>query len=136
MKSIEELRAYAEKKCTPCDIITAIIYKTDLHEIPKKKSFFQRTFFQLKENHPDLFKDFIFDESPTLPFSDELDVAISRLETSQILSTLNPSYDKYTLTNHSDYFEDSYKKFKGKTHNEIDACAKLFNKCVTECVTE
>jgi hypothetical protein len=128
VRSIAELRDEIRRKITTDNIVEAIIfkvYKTLEDIIPKSQAFLQTVFCKLKKKCPDLFHNFIFDESGISPFSDELDSVLFRLETSAILHTLNPSYKNYTITNSLKLLEDSYKKLESRKE-EIDKCAKIF----------
>lgn len=131
MKSIEELKNEVRNVETMDDIIEAIIYKSGKVEIPKSQAFLQQAFHDLKENSPDLFVDFIFDESGITPFSDELDSVLFRLEASAILSTLNPTYKNYAIMNSPEVLRASYEKLEHR-RSEIDKCGELFAELVTE----
>jgi len=130
MKSIEELKLLIENTPSLDDLVLAIIYKSQEEKIPKAHGFFQQTFFKLKNKFPDLFTDLIFDESGIIPFSDELDAVLFRLESSSILSTLNPTYKKYTVMNMPELMEKSYKKFVSEKLADINESASIFSDLV------
>ena len=133
--SIEQLREEIRNAKTTDDIIEAIFYKVRVtinDFIPKSQIFLQRTFFRLKKESPQLFNDFIFDESGVTPFSDELDSVLFRLEASTIFATLNPSYKKYNITDDAlAVLKISYEKLASE-RIEIDKCATIFCKLVED----
>ena len=136
MKSIVELREELQKKSTLDNIIEAVIFKanqtlqeTDYKIIPKHGAFLQKVFFNLKKESPELFSDFIFDESGIIPYSDELDSILYRLEASTLLPTLNPTFKNYSIINSHDFLEISYKKLESKK-KDIDKCAEYFSEMV------
>jgi hypothetical protein len=135
MKSILELRNEVQNGITKDDVVEAIIYKSKQTKIPKNDSFLQQAFYCLKKETPELFSDFIFDESGVTPFSDELDSVLFRLEASTVLSTLNPNYKNYTIASAPDLLQKSYDKLQSKAA-QIDKCAKLFSKLVRQQVKQ
>lgn len=135
MMSIEELKEQIKKQPTCDDLVSAVIFKAKEDRIPKSQAFLQQAFYHIKNEFPDDFSDFIFDESGLTPFSDKLDSILFRLEASAILSTLNPTYENYTITNSPDQLELSYKKFKSPFTEKIDQMAIFFSKMVKEQIT-
>lgn len=126
MNELESLRELISKRVTDSDIIAAVIYKINITTVPKDLCFFQQAFFTLKQNEPELLKNFSFDNSGIHPFSDELDATLFRLEASTILPTLNPSYKNYAVINNIDILKTSYYKFSRKDQKKIDNISKLF----------
>lgn len=129
MKNIADLKRDVREKHTMDSIIKAVIFKAQQRTFPKNQAFLQNTFFQLKEKVPGLLNDFVFDESGVTPFSDELDSVIFRLETSSILSTSNPTYNRYTITVETSLLEDAYNRLHER-REEVDKCASLFSEIV------
>lgn len=99
-------------KITPDDILGAVIYASGLGELTKKDSFMHKTVYRMKEEYPSVFGDFLFDESGISPFSEELDGVLFRLETSGILSSMNPSHSTYIVNTACGELESSYDKLK------------------------
>jgi len=135
MRNIADLKKELQEKITPDNIVEAIIFKanetlkeTKYNTIPKHGAFLQTVFHNMKNEVPDLFSDFIFDESGINPFSNELDSILFRLEASTILPTLNPSYKNYSIIN-SKILEASYKKLEEKKE-KIDKCAEILSEMV------
>jgi len=135
MKSLSELCLEVQSSITIDDVVEAIIYKSAQLKIPKSQAFFQRAFYQLQQEAPDLFDDFIFDESGSTPFSNELDSVLFRLETSNVLHTLNPAYRNYHIEDSIDLLEKSYKKLQKKI-TEIDKCASIFSGLIKQQVEQ
>lgn len=131
MKSIAELCIEVQNEVTRDDVVEAIIYKSEQTKIPKSQAFLQQAFYRLKQEVPELFVDFIFDESGITPFSDELDSILFRLEASTVLSTLNPAYKNYTIANSPELLQESYNKLQSRI-SEIDRCASLFSYLVKQ----
>ena len=131
MQSIDELRKKIMEKVTLDNIVEAVIYKAQKEKIPKAEAFLQKVFFRLKTVSPGLFSNFIFDESGITPFSSELDSVLFRLETSTILSTLNPTYKNYIIINNPELLEASYKKLASQKA-EVDKCAEVFSNMIKQ----
>ena len=130
VKSLSELAKEVEESILKDDLVKAIIFKSEQKKIPKYKACLQQAFFSLKKKFPDLFAEFIFDESGITPFSDELESVLFRLEASDALHTLNPTYKDYIITNSLESFERSYNKFSSD-REEIDSCARFFSEFVS-----
>lgn len=130
MMSIKDLQDKIKKQTTSDDLISAVIFRANKVRIPKSQAFLQQAFLTIKNKFPKHFSDFIFDESGLTPFSDKLDSILFRLEASAILSTLNPTYENYTITNSPDQLELSYKKFNGSMVEKIDQMAEVFSQLV------
>ena len=129
VKSLADLKLEIENSKSIDDLVMAIFFKSSQEKIPKSHAFLQRAFFSLKQEFPGLFTEFIFDESGVTPFSEELDSVLFRLEASAILSTLNPTFKNYIMTNFPEQFEKSYQKISSD-FSEIDQCALLFSSLV------
>jgi len=132
MMSISDLKERIKNRPTSDDLVSAVIFKAEKDRIPKSQAFLQQAFYNLKIAFPDHFSDFVFDESGLTPFSDKLDSILFRLEASAILSTLNPTYENYTITNSPDQLEISYKKYNGPMVEQIDQMATVFSQLVTQ----
>lgn len=132
MRSIEELKKYVAQNTTLDNLIEAIIYKSKQEKIPKSQAFIQQAFYNLKKIFPQLLNDLIFDESGVTPFSNELDSVLFRMEASAILSTLNPTYKNYIITNTPEHLEKSYNKLSNEVLGDIDRSADLFSNMVNE----
>lgn len=132
MRSIEELKQYVAQNTTLDNLIEAIIYKSKQEKIPKSQAFIQQAFYNLKKTIPELFEDLIFDDSGVTPFSYELDSVLFRMEASSILSTLNPTYKNYIITNTPEQLEKSYNKLSKEVLVDIDRSAVLFSDMVNK----
>ena len=102
----------------------AIFYKQGRLEIPKSHAFLQTAFHRLQQDFPRMFDAFIFDESGPIPFSDELDSVLFRLEASSVLHLINPSHTSYFIDDSIDVLKNSYEKFDDP---DIDKCATEFS---------
>ena len=131
MTTIETLKLKLLNTITLDDIIGAILYKSKEAAKPKSGALFQRTFFTLKADNrfSSLLKEFVFDNSGVVPFSDELDSTLFRLEAAEILSTSNPSYDTYFKIV-KEPLESSYNKFEDK--KIIEECASEFDQLLAK----
>ena len=135
MKSLSELRLKVQSDITIDDVVEAIIYKSEQKKIPKSQAFFQRAFHQLQQKVPGLFGDLIFDESGLIPYSDELDSVLFRLEASNVLHTLNPAYRNYQIEDSIGLLEESYNKLHERIM-EIDKCASIFSDLIKQQVNK
>jgi len=131
MKSLSDLCLEVQSNATIDDVVEAIIFKAEQAKIPKSQAFFQRAFYQLQKEEPDLFNEFVFDESGLTPFSDELDSVLFRLEASNVLHTLNPAYRNYQIDDSMELLEESYKKLHERVA-EIDRCALMFSDLIKQ----
>lgn len=55
----------------------------------------------MKESYPDFFSDFVFSRGDIYPYSKELERILFRLQQSNILGTINPSFENYILKKES-----------------------------------
>jgi len=123
IKNLLDLSAEVRENKTSDDVVEAIFYKQG-RLIPKSHAFLQTAFYRLKQDFPNIFEAFIFDESGPIPFSDELDSVLFRLEASSVLHALNPSHKNYFMDDSVEVLKNSYDKFNSP---EIDACATEFS---------
>lgn len=130
MQTLEELKMRINSTPSLDDLIAAILHKSEQSHIPKAEAFFQQSFYQLKSEFPNLFDDFVFDESGIIPFSDTLDSVLFRLEASSMLSTMNPSYSSYDISSAAKDLEIACAKFSNERQIEINKCAKMFSQLV------
>ncbi len=123
-QSISELRRRLELRITADDILSAVLHASGRHEIPKSNSFLHKTVYKLKGEYPELFRDFLFDESGISPFSEDLDGVLFRLETSGILAATNPSYSIYIVNHDCGELISSYEKlFRIGMEDIVKECA-------------
>jgi len=112
MIDIAELKKKISGRTTIDDLVMAIIYIANPSPIvPKSNARFQKAFFTLQEQFHGLLDSISFDPSSFTPYSEELDEALFRLETSTILSTLNPRYQNYSIEGKTDIFKEAFAKF-------------------------
>jgi len=101
------------ERITPDDVITALFFSINGEKVTKDPEKIHTAIYKLKEE--DGFKDFlsdiIFDVSGISPYSELLDRILFRLETSEILGSLNPKYEKYDLEDKEKIKQKVYKKF-------------------------
>ena len=124
MTGLSAVRTRISAKVTLDDIVEAIIFKANLPVFPKSCAFFQQAFFRIQQAQPRLLDDFVFDESGLTPYSDELDAILFRLEASEVLHTLNPSYEDYHVHD-LDALACAYDRL-AEERAAIDAGAELF----------
>ena len=98
-KRLEELKLRLEQAKASDDVIMGILSRMDKVSIPKDPGILHQAIYELKkkDNYNKLLQDFYFDISGITPFSDLLDRVLFRLETANILGTLNPRYAMYEL---------------------------------------
>ncbi|PKM80491.1 MAG: hypothetical protein CVU89_13135 [Firmicutes bacterium HGW-Firmicutes-14] len=125
MSKLEELKKFIDETVTPDDLIIAILSNIKHDYIPKDPGIIHRAIFELKqkEEFNELLDEFSFDTSGILPFSDLLDTVLFRLETSCILGTLNPRYEKYELSKEKK--EQLFKRTSEKLSAKLPIIAEL-----------
>ena len=79
------------------DVIAIMLASLKTDYITTNESKIHGAVFELKEKYPDFFNDLIFSGTKTHPFSKELERILFRFYQSNILSTLNPSFDVYFI---------------------------------------
>lgn len=99
MSRFEQLKKLCQNTITPDHVVMAVLSKLKTSSIPKDPAIIHKGFYHLKlnENYKELTKDFFFNMSGLTPFSELLDEILFKLETASVLSTTNPSYEKYEL---------------------------------------
>jgi hypothetical protein len=104
----------------------AVLSKLKTSSIPKDPAIIHKGFYHLKlnENYKELTKDFFFNMSGLTPFSELLDEILFKLETASVLSTTNPSYEKYELNKL--YLDDAFNRFDSKKQETIIEMSKDF----------
>ncbi|MBC7076645.1 MAG: hypothetical protein H5T98_11410 [Syntrophomonadaceae bacterium] len=97
--ALDELKLRIEHNISPDDVIMGILSGLDEDTISKDPGIFHQAIYELKKKdaYNELLQEFEFDISGLAPFSDLLDRVLFRLETSNILGTLNPRYAMYEL---------------------------------------
>ena len=123
---LKELKSRIRDRKTLEDTVLAIIYKANPNHGRQRKSnaLLQKAFFEIKGKSNGLLDMLVFDCSSTPPYCDKLGEALFRLETSRSLSTLNPSYQDYSLEGKEDLMRKAYEKFDEQEKNIIDALGK------------
>ncbi|MCL6589947.1 MAG: hypothetical protein K6U80_08345 [Firmicutes bacterium] len=133
MSRYEELIGALKKVVAPDDVIGAMICEIKNKELPTDPKYIHGAIMQLKTQYPDLLKDFVFFEGNSFPFSDLLERVLFRLESSLILSTLNPSYEKYNTVNCNPQIVETFRsKFSEEDYQRIKEMAKQFEALVNE----
>jgi hypothetical protein len=87
--TIKELKDKINSEITNDDRILAVFSKCINGTILENEAFIHTAFCHLKTLYPDYFKNFIFDMSPIVPFSDELSDVLFRLRISDLLYNIN-----------------------------------------------
>ena len=119
---LAELKNDIKNRKSVDDIVLAIIFKSAPRNNQKKSNaFLQKAFYKLKNKSYGLLDPFVFDCSPDTPYSERLDEALFRLEASRVLSTLNPSYEEYSLVGKELLMKRSYDKFNHNEQEIIDS---------------
>lgn len=130
MATVADLKRKFAETITDDDTLMAILRTLDMDELPKDPSFIHKAMYEVKlRNSDDLFKNFRFDTSGITPFSDRLDQVIFRLETTHILSTMNPSYELYKVEKNE--LEKALHKFPQEKMEVIYQAGDIFRSCLT-----
>lgn len=126
MSRFEQLKKLCQNTITPDHVVMAVLSKLKTSSIPKDPAIIHKGFYHLKlnENYKELTKDFFFNMSGLTPFSELLDEILFKLETASVLSTTNPSYEKYELNKL--YLDDAFNRFDSKKQETIIEMSKDF----------
>lgn len=97
MSKIEELKKIYEQAILPEDIILCAFARLEQTVVIKDPMKIHKIFSELKEKDEfkDIFSEFKF--KGIVPYSEELDAALTGLECSGLLQTFNPSYEQYSI---------------------------------------
>ncbi|TYO94788.1 hypothetical protein [Desulfallas thermosapovorans] len=108
----------------PDELIMAILSQLEDDTLEKNLAKIHRALYYLKQNpkFADYLWEFDFDVMGLSPFSDLLDQVLSRLETSHLLDTSNPSYGTYTIK--QGYMREEYNKLHDKSRQIVQEMSK------------
>lgn len=133
MSRYEDLISELKQVVAPDDIIGAMICEMNSKELPTDPKDIHGAIMQLKDQYPDLLRDFVFFKGNNYPFSDLLERVLFRLESSLLLSTLNPSYEKYSKIQCNPQTVEMFKsKFPEAEYARIREMAQKFEALVTK----
>lgn len=79
------------------DVIAFILASLKDRKITTNESKIHGAIFKLKQEYPDFFKDLIFYGNGNYQFSKDLERILFRFYQSNVLSTLNPSFEVYLI---------------------------------------
>lgn len=113
----------------PDELIMVIFSQIETNTLEKNLTKVHKAIYYLKQDpkYTDYFEEFDFDEMGLSPYSDLLDQVLSRLETSHLLDTSNPSYSTYTIKN--DYMKKEYERLHPYNKKIIREMGKKFLEC-------
>jgi len=96
-------------------------------KIYKKLARIHEIFYDIKHDSEfgQYLKHFEFDVMGITPFSDTLDQVISRLESSELLATSNPSYGTYTIN--TEYMKREFNKLSPKDKEMVIKMSERFS---------
>ncbi len=106
MTTLEKLKNEIAETVTISDFVLASLYKifaddAGVHHLKKSNRLFHEIFHELKKNprfsSDPILQSLVFDDSLPIPYSEEIDTALFRIETAHILETENPSYQGYSV---------------------------------------
>ena len=80
---------------TTDDIVAYLFALQESETFQSDENILHSAFYELKEEFPDFFEEFIFTRGDIYPFSKELENIFFRLQQSGILEIMNPSYEKF-----------------------------------------
>ncbi len=127
-----KLKTMYNNYISPDDIFNAILSRIKSSDIPKDPGKIHKAVFTIKQR--DKFSNFLekfdFDNSGITPFSELLDQILFRLESSGILKTLNPAYERYNITHEAKILNESFNKFPEGTKTIIEELSVEFEKYI------
>jgi len=83
------------------DIIAYLFASVGSEILPTDENKIHTAISKLKESYPDFFSEFVFSRGDIYPYSKELERILFRLQQSNILGTINPSFENYILKKES-----------------------------------
>ncbi|NLU51231.1 MAG: hypothetical protein GXX09_12710 [Syntrophomonadaceae bacterium] len=130
MSKLEELKRYCSEKVVSDDVIMALFSLLNNNELPKNPAVIHTSIYELKPvpDFEPLLDFFDFDCSGIVPFSDELDQVLFRLETASLLRTFNPTYERYEIR--KDLLEKALNKFNDEDKKRLKNMADTFQQKV------
>jgi len=95
------------------DIIAYLLASLKTERIPTDVNKIHSAFFKLKQHFPELFDNLTFSKGDLYPYSKELERILFRFQQSNILGTINPTFEAYIISNKSkeviqNYYKDKY----------------------------
>lgn len=130
--ALQSLKTIYRNYISPDDVFNAILSKVKDLDIPKDPGIIHNAVYEIKRNekYRELLKDFHFDNSGLSPFSELLDEILFRLETSGILKTLNPRYERYNITSETKILDESFDKFTEDKKKMIEEISEEFSRYI------
>lgn len=94
---IEAKQGGAEIKHDPDEIVAGILYYLDKKKITADPKKIHSGFCNLKKEHKELMRRFVFSKTSVYPYSDLLEKILFRLQQARIIGMINPTYDEYVI---------------------------------------
>jgi len=109
------------------DIIAYLFALLQSERIPTDENKIHNAIFELKKEYPDFFEDFVFSRGDVYPHSKDLERILFRFQQSNILGTMNPTFEIYIFPNKSKkvVLEHLSNKF---SHKEKETLLKMSRK--------
>lgn len=85
----------------PDDVIASLLCFLEKEEITGNPRILHSSINRLKDEYPELLKDFTFTRGDIYPFSRDLEMVFFRLQNSGIMKMMNPDFDVYRTTHKS-----------------------------------
>lgn len=128
--ALEELKLFVDRAIVPDDVIMGILSGLSDNSISKDPGVFHQAIYDLKKksDYSELLKEFNFDTSGLTPYSDLLDRVLFRLETANILGTLNPRYAMYELQ--KEQLKQRFEKFPSNKKTLLRQMSKDFTSLI------
>jgi hypothetical protein len=80
------------KTVTPDDVVAAVLSFLTVDRIPLNSSKIHSAFFKLKQEHSEMFRDFVFATNDYYPYSALLERVLFRLQNADLINTINPDF--------------------------------------------
>lgn len=97
----EELIKQLKNVVTPDDIVASIFSFLTVDQIPLDVKKIHSAFYQLKQEWPKMFNQFVFSRKGYYPYSNLLETVLFRLQNSDLINTINPDFKRCIVSKES-----------------------------------
>jgi len=97
----EELIKQLKNVVTPDDIVASIFSFLTVDQIPLDVKKIHSAFYQLKQEWPKMFNQFVFSRKGYYPYSNLLERVLFRLQNSDLINTINPDFKRCIVSKES-----------------------------------
>lgn len=121
-------------KFSPMDVVSNVLVRSKVEEVPSDRKFLQTFFMTMKEqdNVSSLLEDFAFSEADIYPFSRELESLLTLLQLGGVIIMENPKFSKFRVNQkvREKILRKASGKFDERQQELLDELGQEFKKAV------